>query len=98
MGFDGTSYKPSTNQAPPYIKRWAKLVVGILRKSDSSDPQISFIIIRIGTKMGVIDKMICKSIFRLFPLKLAFDIRKTVAAGHINSALHPFLPPREKHA
>ena len=46
MGFDGTSYKPSTNQAPPYIKRWAKLVVGILRKSDSSDPQISFIIIR----------------------------------------------------
>ena len=47
MGFDGTSYKPSTNQAPPYIKRWAKLVVGILRKSDSSDPQISFIIIRI---------------------------------------------------
>ena len=46
MGFDGTSYKPSTNQAPPYIKKWEKLVVGILRKSDSSDPQISFIIIR----------------------------------------------------
>ena len=47
MEFSENSFKPSINQGTPCIKRWTKLVGRVLRKSDSSDPQKSFIIIRI---------------------------------------------------